>query len=79
MSTESEMERHNLVLRIAAIQRGLSRLNPMQRSSPETVSCVFCGADKGHSYVTGDRTPHLPECEWRRACEARGIPWDHVL
>lgn len=51
----------------------------MQRSSPETLSCVFCHADKGYSYVTGDRTPHTPECEWRLACEARGIRWDHVL
>lgn len=61
------------------LQRGLSRLDPMQRSSPETLSCVFCRADKTHSYVTGDRTPHAENCEWRLACEARGIPWNHVL
>lgn len=65
--------------RLERIQRGLSRLDPMQRSSPETTSCVFCGADKTHSYVTGDRTPHADDCEWRLACEARGIPWNHVL
>lgn len=65
--------------RLARIQRGLARLDPMQRSSPETISCVFCGSDKGHSYVTGDRTPHADDCEWRLACEARGIPWTHVL
>ena len=62
-----------------ALQRGLAQLDPMRRSSPETVSCRFCGADKGHSYVTGDRTPHLETCEWRLACEASGLPWDFVL
>lgn len=61
------------------LQRGVSRFSPMQRSSPETVSCVFCGADKIHSYVTGDRTPHAETCAWRVACEARGIPWNNVL
>lgn len=67
------------VARVDHLQRGLARLDPMQRSSPETVSCVFCHADKTHSYVTGDRTPHAVDCEWRLACEARGIPWNHVL
>jgi hypothetical protein len=69
--------------RLERIQRGLSRLGSdrgvMQRSSPETISCVFCGADKTHSYVTGDRAPHADDCEWRLACEARGLPWNHVL
>ena len=65
--------------RLEMIQRGLACLDPMQRSSPETTSCIFCGADKTHSYVTGNRTPHPVTCEWRRACEARGLPWDHVL
>ncbi len=67
------------VERLRKLQRGLSRLDPMQRSSPETISCVFCGVDKTYSYVTGNRTAHTPDCEWRLACEARGIPWEHVL
>ena len=62
-----------------ALQRALAQLDPMRRSSPETISCRFCGADKGHSYVTGDRTPHAEDCEWRLACEASGMPWDFVL
>jgi hypothetical protein len=76
---DHEQARKALRDQVERLQRGVARLDPMQRSSPETVSCIFCGADKGHNYVTGDRTPHPPECEWRRACEARGIPWDHVL
>ena len=65
--------------RLVVIQRGLARLDPMQRSSPETVSCIFCGADKGYSYVRGNRTPHAEDCEWRLACESQSIRWDHVL
>lgn len=37
---------------------GVTFHNPWQRSSPETVSCRYCHADKGERFV------HAPECPY---------------
>ncbi len=50
----------------------LRMLDPVQRSSPETSSCVFCGVDATYEYYGGEaprirKVLHRDDCPWRLA------------